>query len=62
MLNLLQIAFLVAAFLTIISAIMVVSTPSIVHAALWLILTLAGVAVLFVLLNASFLAVVQIAV
>ena len=62
MLSLLQIAFLVAAFLTIVSAIMVVTTPSMVHAALWLILTLAGVAVLFVLLNAGFLAVVQVAV
>jgi NADH-quinone oxidoreductase subunit J len=62
MLSLLQIAFLVAAFLTIVSAIMVVTTPSMVHAALWLILTLAGVAVNFVLLNAGFLAVVQIAV
>ena len=62
MLSLLQIAFLVAAFLTIVSAIMVVTTPSMVHAALWLILTLAGVAVLFILLNAGFLAVVQIAV
>ena len=62
MLSLLQIAFLVAAFLTIVSAIMVVTTPSMVHAALWLILSLAGVAVLFILLNAGFLAVVQIAV
>ena len=62
MLSLLQIAFLVAAFLTLVSAIMVVTTPSMVHAALWLILSLAGVAVLFILLNAGFLAVVQIAV
>ena len=62
MLSLLQIAFLVAAFLTLVSAIMVVASPSMVHAALWLILTLAGVAVLFLLLNAGFLAVVQVAV
>ena len=62
MLSLLQIAFLVAAFLTIVAAIMVVTSPSMVHAALWLILALAGVAVLFILLNAGFLAVVQIAV
>jgi len=62
MLSLLQIAFLVAAFLTIVSAIMVVTTPSMVHAALWLILALAGAAVFFIILNAGFLAVVQIAV
>ncbi|TFH34864.1 MAG: NADH-quinone oxidoreductase subunit J, partial [Anaerolineales bacterium] len=62
MLSLLQIAFLVAAFLTIVSAVMVVTSPSMVHTALWLILTLTGVSVFFILLNAGFLAVVQIAV
>jgi NADH-quinone oxidoreductase subunit J len=57
-----QIAFLVAAFLTLIAALMTVSSPSMVHSALWLILTLGGIAVLFLLLNAGFLAVVQVAV
>ncbi|MDF1500945.1 MAG: NADH-quinone oxidoreductase subunit J [Anaerolineales bacterium] len=60
--TILQIAFLLIAFVTLVSALMVVTSPSMVHAALWLILTLAGIAVLFVLLNASFLAVVQVAV
>lgn len=57
-----QIAFLVAAFLTLVAALMTVSSPSMVHSALWLILTLGGIAVLFLLLNAGFLAVVQVAV
>ncbi len=39
---------------------MVVTARNLVHAALWLILTLFGVAVLFVLLNAGFFAVVQV--
>ncbi len=41
---------------------MVVISPRLVHAALWLILSLAGTAVLFVLLEAGFLAVVQVAI
>lgn len=60
--TILQIVFLLIAFLTIVAALMVVTSPSMVHAALWLILTLAGIAVMFVLLNAPFLAVVQVAV
>lgn len=60
--TILQIAFLLIAFVTLVSALMVVTSPSMVHAALWLILTLGGIAVLFVLLNATFLAVVQVAV
>lgn len=39
---------------------MVVTTRNLVHAALWLVLTLFGVAVTFVLLNAGFLAVAQV--
>jgi NADH-quinone oxidoreductase subunit J len=62
MLTLTQIVFLVAAAITLLAAFMVVTTRSMVHAALWLIMTLAGVAVFFVLLNAGFLAVVQVAV
>ena len=55
-----QIIFLVVALVTITSAIMVVSLKNIFHAALWLILTLMGVAIIFALLEASFFAVVQI--
>jgi len=44
------------------SAFKVVSTANLVHAALWLISTLFGVAVTFILLNAPFLAVVQVVV
>ena len=62
MLTLTQIVFLAAAAITLLAAFMVVTSRSMVHAALWLIMTLAGVAVFFVLLNAGFLAVVQVAV
>jgi len=60
--TLIQLAFLVAAVLTLVAALMTVTSPSMVHSALWLILALAGVAVLFLLLNAGFLAVAQVAV
>lgn len=55
-----QIIFLVVALVTITSAIMVVSLRNLFHAALWLIMTLMGVAIIFALLEASFFAVVQI--
>ena len=58
----LQIVFLVTGFVTLLAGVMVVASPKLVHAALWLIVSLAGVAVLFVLLNANFLAVVQVVV
>jgi NADH-quinone oxidoreductase subunit J len=58
----LQILFIVLGLATLVSAAMVVSSPKLVHAALWLIATLAGVAGLFVLLEAGFLAMVQVAV
>jgi NADH-quinone oxidoreductase subunit J len=57
-----QIIFLVTAFFTLGSGFMVVTTRNLVHAALWLVATLFGVAVVFALLNASFLAVVQVVV
>lgn len=57
-----QITFLVVAFVVLGSALMVVTTRNLVHAALWLISTLFGVAVTFALLSASFLAVVQVVV
>lgn len=57
-----KIIFLVVALFTLGSGLMVVTTRNLVHAALWLIATLFGVAVVFALLNASFLAVVQVVV
>ena len=57
-----QIIFLVVAFFTLFSALRVVTTGNLVHAALWLIATLFGVAVVFALLDAGFLAVVQVVV
>ncbi len=57
-----QIIFIATAALIIASALMVVTTRNLVHAALWLISALFGVAVLFVLLEAGFLAVVQVVV
>lgn len=57
-----KIVFLVVALATLGSALMVVTTRNLVHAALWLIATLFSVAVTFALLSASFLAVVQVVV
>ena len=57
-----QITFLVVAFVTLGSGFMVVTTRNLVHAALWLVATLFGVAITYTLLNASFLAVVQVVV
>jgi NADH-quinone oxidoreductase subunit J len=57
-----QIIFIVVALFTLGSGFMVVTTGNLVHAALWLVATLFGVAVVFALLNAGFLAVVQVVV
>jgi NADH-quinone oxidoreductase subunit J len=57
-----QILFIVVALFTLGSGFMVVTTRNLVHAALWLVSTLFGVAVTFALLSASFLAVVQVVV
>ena len=58
--TIMQIIFLVVGAVILGSALMVVTTGNLIHAALWLIVTLFGVAVLYALLNASFLAVVQV--
>lgn len=58
----LQIVFLIISAVTLASAVMVVSTRRVMHAALWLVLTLSGVAALFATLEASFFAVIQVAV
>jgi len=57
-----QIIFLIVGAVTLLSALMVVTARDLVHAALWLVATLFGVAVVYALLNASFLAVVQVVV
>jgi NADH-quinone oxidoreductase subunit J len=58
----LQVIFIVTGLITLLAAVMVVVSRNLVHAALWLILSLAGVTVLYVLLEAGFLAIVQVAV
>lgn len=57
-----QITFLIVALFTLGSGFMVVTTRNLVHAALWLVSTLFGVAVAYALLHANFLAVVQVVV
>ncbi|MCI0521860.1 MAG: NADH-quinone oxidoreductase subunit J [Chloroflexi bacterium] len=55
-----QLLFIVVAVVTLFAALMVVTQRNLVRAALWLVLTLFGVAVLFAVLNAGFLAVAQV--
>jgi len=55
-----QFFFLLFSFVTLIAALRVVTAGNLFHAALWLIATLAGVAALFVLLEAGLLAAVQV--
>jgi len=55
-----QVLFILVSTVTLFSAVMVVSVRRMMHAALWLIVSLLGVAVLFVLLQAGFFAMVQV--
>jgi NADH-quinone oxidoreductase subunit J len=55
-----QIIFILVAAATLGAAAMVVITRNMVHAALWLVVALFGIAVFYVLLNAGFLAVAQV--
>jgi NADH-quinone oxidoreductase subunit J len=55
-----QIIFIIVAAFTLGSALMVVTTRNLVHAALWLVSALFGVAVAYALLNANFIAIVQV--
>lgn len=55
-----QIIFILVAAATLVSAVMVVRTRRIMHAALWLVLALLGVAIVFVTLETGFFAVVQV--
>jgi NADH-quinone oxidoreductase subunit J len=57
-----QIIFLLCAVLIVASALMVVTTRKLIHAALWLVAALFGVAILYAILQAGFLAVVQVVV
>ncbi len=58
--TLVQGIFLLTALVTLASALMVVTTRHLVHAALWLVVTLFGGAVIYVLLEAPFFAVAQV--
>ncbi len=55
-----QLFFLFVALVILGSALKVVTERNLLHAALWLVVTLFGIAVLFAMLNAGFLAVVQV--
>ncbi|PIZ26393.1 MAG: NADH-quinone oxidoreductase subunit J, partial [Chloroflexi bacterium CG_4_10_14_0_8_um_filter_57_5] len=57
-----QIIFLLCAALILASALMVVTTRNLIQAALWLVAALFGVAMLYAILDAGFLAVVQVVV
>jgi len=55
-----QIIFLIVAVVTLVAALSVVISRNLIHSALWLILTLFGVAIFYVLLEAGFFAVIQV--
>lgn len=55
-----QIIFLIVAVVTLLAGISVVTSRNLIHSALWLILTLFGVAIFYVLLDAGFFAVIQV--
>jgi len=57
-----QFIFLLTSTLILGSALMVVTTRKLLHAALWLVVSLFGVAALYALLQANFLAVIQVVV
>ena len=57
-----KIIFLLCAALILGSAVMVVTTRKLIHAALWLVAALFGIAILYAVLQAGFLAVVQVVV
>jgi NADH-quinone oxidoreductase subunit J len=56
----LQIIFILVAAMTLGAGLMVVTARNLIHSALWLVLALFGVAILYALLQAGFLAVVQV--
>lgn len=58
--SVMQVVFLITAVVSLGGAVMVVTARNLVHAALWLILTLFGVAVMYGLLSATFFTVIQV--
>ncbi|MEO6470675.1 MAG: NADH-quinone oxidoreductase subunit J, partial [Aeromicrobium sp.] len=58
--SLAEILFVILAALTVFSALLTVSTDQIVHSALWLVVTLGGVAGCYLLMTAEFVAWVQV--
>ena len=58
--TLMQVIFLVNGLVTIFAALMMVTSRKLIHASLWLVLCLFGVAAVFGLLEASFITIVQI--
>ena len=58
--TIMQVVFLITAVVSLGGAVMVVTARNLIHAALWLILTLFGVAVMYGLLSATFFTVVQV--
>jgi len=55
-----QLIFIIVAAVTLVAGISVVTSRNLIHSALWLILTLFGVAIFYVLLDAGFFAVIQV--
>lgn len=55
-----QVVFLVTAIVSLGGAVMVVTARNLIHSALWLILTLFGVAVMYGLMSATFFSVIQV--
>jgi NADH-quinone oxidoreductase subunit J len=55
-----QIIFIIVAVVTLVAGLSVVTSRNLIHSALWLILTLFGVAIFYVLLDAGFFAVIQV--
>ena len=58
--NLMQILFLVSAVIILIAAVLAVTVRNLVHAALWMVLSFFGIAILFALLGTGFFAVIQV--
>ena len=56
------ILFILLAFVAIVAAVLMVSSKNAVHSALWLVLNFSSIAILYVILNAPFIAMVQITV
>ena len=55
-----QIIFILVAIVTLIAGVSVVTSRNLIHSALWLILSLFGIAIFYVLLDAGFFAVIQV--